>query len=367
MVGAAQMGLTSVGIDVNPLATFAARAKLWPLRRKEVDACRRFRASYRAALSRAVPWPTPALSIAGKVFEPVVRETLQKLRTVIEKESDSEAVRDFLHMAWLSILQDVGSYFKEGNGIKYRNKKRLPTGYIRRQDGVWQMDRFGCDQAAFAASAFEAKLNQMLGDLHIWQSGTWHEQRVIEGDSLYETQNLAPQSFDSVIFSPPYANRFDYFESQKVELWFGGFVSSYDDMLALRKRSIRSHLGAALDSAPSVLPEVEELVAMLDPNSYAVRMRVPSLIRGYFSDMHSILASCRGVLKFGGSCYIVVGNSAYAGVIFPSDTLIARIGRAVGFDSATVIPVRHLTVSPQQRIDLSDYTHMMRESVVVLS
>ena len=174
-------------------------------------------------------------------------------------------------------------------------------------------------------------------------------------------------SFDSVIFSPPYVNRFDYVESQKVELWFGGFVDGYDAMLALRKRSLRSHLGAALERPVLSLPEVEDLIARMDPASYALRSRVPALLRGYFSDMADILRHCRRVLDAGGRCFVVVGNSAYGGVIIPTDALIARLGFAAGFGAAAVVPVRHLTVAPQQRNELRGREGLMRESIVVLS
>ena len=207
----------------------------------------------------------------------------------------------------------------------------------------------------------------MLTDVPAWRTGQWRRQRVIEGDALEAIGPLGAGSFDSVIFSPPYANRFDYFESQKVELWFGGFVDSYDAMLALRKRSLRSHLGAALDGPVLLLPELEDLIGRMDPRSSAVRMRVPALLRGYFSDMAAVLRRCYRALGPGGRCFVVVGNSAYGGVIIPTDSLTARLGLAAGFEGAAVVPVRHLTVAPQQRVELRGREALMRESVVVLS
>jgi site-specific DNA-methyltransferase (adenine-specific) len=47
--------------------------------------------------------------------------------------------------------------------------------------------------------------------------------------------------------------------------------------------------------------------------------------------------------------------------------VIARLGLAAGFDEAAVVPVRHLTVAPQQRNDLRGREGSMRESIVVLS
>jgi hypothetical protein len=367
MVGAAQHCRTAVGIDVNPLAAFVSRVKLSPLNDADVTAAHGFLRYFETAVGRMEPWPVPALRIAPKVFEPGILDAVLRLRALIEDRATSPAQQRFLLLAWLSILQDVGSYFKEGNGIKYRNRKRRPGGYVVRPDGLWQRERFGADQAAFVRARFRVKLTEMLADVAAWEQGRWQGQRVVEGNALEEMADLAPSSFDSVVFSPPYANRFDYFESQKVELWFGGFVDSYDSLLRLRKRSLRSHLGAALDGPIIDLPELDEILARMDPASSAVRMRVPTLLRGYFSDMAEVLRRCRAVLVPGGQCCVVVGNSAYGGVIVPTDELVARLGRAAGFDAAAVLPVRHLTVAPQQRNELRGREDLMRESVVVLT
>ncbi|HVW30912.1 MAG TPA: SAM-dependent methyltransferase, partial [Acidimicrobiia bacterium] len=222
--------------------------------------------------------------------------------------------------------------------------------------------------AAFVVGAFTARLEAMLADTDRWRDGRWDAQHVIDGSALDELAALEPASFDDIVFSPPYANRFDYCESQKVELWFGGFVDSYADLAALRKRSLRSHLGAALDR-PLVAPppELEALIGLIDPASYAGRARIPALLRGYCSDLAVVLAGCRRVLVPGGRCVVVVGNSAYGGVIVPVDALVARLGLAAGFDRAEVVPVRHLTVAPQQRRALTGRERWMRESLVVLA
>jgi site-specific DNA-methyltransferase (adenine-specific) len=364
MVGAAQQSRSSVGIDVNPLAAFVAKVKLSPLALRDIETVERFLDGFEVKLDKIHPWHVPALRIARKVFEPDVLDTVLRLRALIEMQESSKPVRDFLLLCWLTILQDVGSYFKEGNGIKYRNRKRLKTGYVQRPNGEWQLQRFGADQSGFVKATYKRKLREMMTDVSIWQLGTWSDQTVIHGNALEEAQQLEEESFDSVIFSPPYANRFDYFESMKVELWFGGFVESYQDMIDLRKRSLRSHLGAALDNKPSALPEIEALIGLIDPNSYAVRMRVPALIRGYFDDLARILQRCRTLLKPGGMCHVVVGNSAYGGVIIPTDSLTARLGLDAGFDNAAVVPVRHLTVAPQQRNELRGRVAYMRESIV---
>ena len=177
---------------------------------------------------------------------------------------------------------------------------------------------------------------------------------------------LEPQIFKSILFSPPYANRFDYFESMKVELWFGGFVDSYESIGRLRKASLRSHLGADLRRAHQPIPILESLIDLMDRGASSWRMGVPDLLRGYFDDMRITIKHCRSFLG-DGKCFIVVGNSAFAGVIIPTDAILANIALACGFNRAEILVARHLTVAPQQRNQLINLEGSMRESILVLS
>jgi site-specific DNA-methyltransferase (adenine-specific) len=367
LLGAAQRGHTSAGIDINPLAAFAARVKLSPLPLPHLRAARAFADGLLTRVAEATPWPAPRLGIAAKVFEPDILDMLLRIRATIETGfAGEQAIRDFLHLAWVAVLERVGSYFKEGNGIKYRNRQRLRTGYVRRPDGQWQRERFGPDQAKFVLDSYLGHLRMMLQDTRHWRTGRWRDQTVIEGNVLKMDRLLAGRKFNSIVFSPPYANRFDYFESMKVELWFGGFVDSYEAVRRLRKNSLRSHLGADLGRPSEPVEPLEPLIDRMDRGASSWRMGVPDLLRGYFDDMRTTLRHCRRLLT-GGRCFIVVGNSAFAGVIIPTDVLLAQLGVECGFNSAEILVTRHLTVAPQQRRRLSGLEEHMRESVVVLS
>lgn len=367
LLGAAQSGYTSVGIDVNPLAVFAARVKLSPLSKAQICDIRTFINDLALQIDRAKPWAVPGLSIANKVFEPVILDALLRIRALIEHEFQSDkGSRDFLHLAWIAILERVGSYFKEGNGIKYRNRKRLKTGYVLRPEGQWQQDRFGADQRKYVLDAFTSHSLMMIQDTKYWRKGRWRDQTVIEGNVLEMDQLLPRRKFNSIIFSPPYANRFDYFESMKVELWFGGFVDSYEANTRLRKLSFRSHLGADLNRSHEKIKTLECLLDLMDRDASSWGMGVPDLLRGYFDDMRLTLSHCRKVLP-DGQCHVVVGNSAFAGVIIPTDVLLAKLALESGFKKAEILVTRHLTVAPQQRSLLANLEDNMRESVVVLS
>lgn len=364
LVGAAQRNKSSFGIDLNPLATFVAQVKLHPLSLSELSDVEHFASSLSALdLDTDVCNLIPDTQIAHKVFEPRILTCILNLKRHIHGYPSSAATRNFLLLAWIGILEKVGSYFKEGNGIKYRNALRRPGKYIRRQEG-WQLQRFGSDQKSYVLSSYLEHVRNMLLDAGAWTTMLGRGE-VSNGNAL-ELSTLVPGKFDSIVFSPPYANRFDYFESMKVELWFGGFVESQADLQSLRKSSLRSHLGADMKRESVVLPELEALISDMDRQSSSWRMGVPELLRGYFSDMVEVLRQCREKLTDNGICHVVVGNSAFAGVIIPSDSLTARAAELAGFGETEIWVTRHLTVAPQQRTALAGFEHFMRESIVVL-
>ena len=94
--------------------------------------------------------------------------------------------------------------------------------------------------------------------------------------------------------------------------------------------------------------------------------KIPTVIAGYFDDMELLLENLFLKTKNGGRVAIVVGNSAYAGIVIPSDLLIAEIGKKVGFEVEKIIVTRHLTTSSQQRKYLLDVMEFMRESIIIL-
>src|SRR5262245_52506297 len=74
LVGAAEASHAAVGIDINPLAVFAARVKLSPLSLSELRAVHAFADRLSKQVKSASPWPAPGLAIAHKVFEPDILE-----------------------------------------------------------------------------------------------------------------------------------------------------------------------------------------------------------------------------------------------------------------------------------------------------
>ncbi len=110
---------------------------------------------------------------------------------------------------------------------------------------------------------------------------------------------------------------------------------------------------------------LERLICLFDPTRLW-NNKIPNVVRGYFDDMYTLLSKLYRQTVKKGFVGIVVGNSAYSGVIIPTDILIAEIAKEAGFKIKSVFVTRHLTTSSQQKQKLDYLKNYLRESIVVL-
>ncbi len=366
LLESARSGVQSFGIDLNPLATFVATVKTKSYSHRDSS---NFVQLYRESLKKYRDFeaaPRPGYPLLSKLFLPQSLNTLLRIRSYIESKRSMERSYELLVLAWLSILEDASNAFKEGNGLKYKNKKRKPGRYETIPDRVWIPKYFGRSVREFVERLWISKCEQIAQDLSTQHLSKWSAPIIRTSSCLDGGALDFGRPIDLAIFSPPYANRFDYFEAFKIELWMGGFVSSQSQMGSLRRQSVRNNLAAARFKSESTWAPLVPFLDVMDSSASSVRMGIKQALKGYFEDMRKLLRGLRSVLTKRGTVAIVVGNSAYARSIVPSDALIARLAEEESYKLTRIDVARHLHVSSQQRATLSSLERYMRESVVVL-
>lgn len=354
--------IESIGIDINPLSTFISTIKTQYYEKNDVE---NIKNTLKCIEKNDAPkeFEKPKLSIIDKAFNSQIILALLELRKKIKRIEDSR-IRDFLFMAYLSILERVSNTYKEGNGIKYKFTKRTKHGYIHIPQERWETEKLPHDKIKFVYDAFAEKVVEMLEDLKIL-IGNNTTANAHNYDATNLTQ-IVDKGVSLCVFSPPYCNCFDYFEIFKIELWMGEFVKDYSELKEMRRKSIRSNTNADLTRGYEKIDFVEKVMEII-PNSKLWSEKVKSVIRGYFSDMTSALREIFKVLEKDGRCVIIVGNSAYGGVLIPTDLLLAKIGARIGFTVDCIKVARHLTTSSQQKKSLKPIKGYLRESLVCLS
>lgn len=340
-----------VGFEINPFSTFLAKVKTRNYNQSDLNQF----AKISKKIIKIKPKDNlkkPELSIIDKLFSKKVLDFLLTLKLEINKISNKK-VRDLLFLAYLGMLEEVSNHRKAGNGLKMR--KTIKT--INRD-------------ITFAKELFLKSISEIEKDLPfaINISNTKLEPKIIEHSSLNMNKYVKPNSVKGVIFSPPYANCFDYTEIYKVELWMGDFVKKYSELKELRHRSIRSHLNGYVveqDSKASSLPELNELIEILG-NLPLWDKRIPKMINGYFTDMFTVLDQIYASLKKGGFCTIIVSNSAYGGVVVPTDLLLTKYAQQIGFKPLKIDVARFIITSSQQYRQTEKYKKYLRESIIHL-
>ena len=154
-----------------------------------------------------------------------------------------------------------------------------------------------------------------------------------------------------------------------MELWFGGFVNSYDDLKELRKKTLRSHLNGDLSLQDINTMKISEVLQKLLDSLATKKLwdkRIPSMLRLYYLDMFSVIEQCYAALEEEGFCSIVVGNSSYGGVVFPTDLILAEYAQKIGFKVDKIEVDRYIITSSQQYESTKEYGKYLRESVVCL-
>lgn len=365
LVEASLQGYNSFGIDVNPMSSFVADTKVKRYTTREIESIK----SHMDFIEKGLPLQMKDFDVdedlsleyrwkyLRKYFQKIYLEDLKFIVEYVESIKETK-IRNFFLTACLAVTEEISDRRRDGNGLK-----KAPS------------------KIQSVASKYKLQVDQMLSDVINYPIPSNGEGKVISSTAveLSEHAQLFSKKTNKVpgviIFSPPYANSFDYFESYKMELHLGGFVNSSSDMKELRNKAVHSFIKSSKDQ-PKVewfidemaleiersIPEKEKRTGKVDSRT----RKVPALIRGYFYDMGKVLKACSDTLPNGKRTYIVVDQSAYLGKIVPTDLFLAKIAEKYGFVVEKIIVCRKAKTSAQQYKLYPYLENTLRESIVVL-
>lgn len=355
-------GLSTYGIDVNPIALFVSKVENKNYYTEDDIALEQALEDF-ILVSRDTIVRTTDFSLATKYFNADILQALLQIKEYINSLID-EKIRDIFFLSWLSIIESVSNVKKEGNGLKYKNRKRLKKGYENIPIKEWEDNHFPKDRFNFVLDKISSNVKLIIEDVKISNFDA-PEPKLFFGSSIDKVSEIG-EPIELTIFSPPYVNFFDYFEIHKTELWLGDFIQTQEELRILKKTGLRSNASATVSKSISNGNEsVERIITQLKQKKLWSN-KILDVVAGYFDDMESLLRNILNITTENGRVVIVVGNSAYAGIMVPTDLLLAEIGEKLGYVVDEIIVTRHLTTSSQQRQSLESVMGFMRESIIVL-
>ena len=344
-------GYSTLGLDVNPMSAFLTNSKIDHYTGEDLCTAENFLREF--AFFRELEWGGKYTELE-KYFQPQLFRQLLRIREYLNALPECKG-KNILTVAFLAILEDCSDRKRDGNGLR-----KSPTNI---EDAI---------------EYFGQKTCQILKDIQ-------HTVPITgaTGYGVYDTAfHLCEQVEDhysglpvgAIIFSPPYPNSFDYFESYKLELVLGNFVNSIQEIGALRKKAIRSFVGVEEQQhcdlyIDEIAREIEKVIPLKEKETGkkdARTRKVPDMLRGYFVDMRQVLAQCAQSLAAGKRTYIVIDQSAYMGKVVPTDLLLAYLGEQVGFQVGEIMVCKTARTSTQQLIKYPYLKNQLRGSIVEL-
>lgn len=345
-------GHKSIGIEVNPFTSFLSDVKT---RNANVDHLKTLGA--KLANSSQKGSPSPLVGFSTFSWKKGLDKWLFKKSILnsfeggwqFTKQIPSSNIRKLLRLALISAAMQNCNATRDGKCLRYRESWKTKT---------------------FDKASFSQDLISMLSQISLDIEEKRIEQKpvIVNGDCrviLKSSKKIKP--FKLCVTSPPYLNTFDYTDIYRPELFLGKFVDNNKELRHLRLNTVRSHIQVNWNRP--TMKEFGELYSssmkhIEENNEDLMDKKIPLMIQAYFEDMFNILKSLKAHAAEDAQVWIVVSNSAYAGLEVPVDLIIGEIGSRAGWYLKEIGVLRY--IRRRKTNHSANITHL-RESVIIFS
>jgi hypothetical protein len=318
------IGINCVGVEAHPLVARICKAKLlWECDPNKIR-------SFAAQVLKCAHGQNPDLSVYPRLiqrsFDEEALATLDSLKSAWSSLQDASPESELVWLALTSVLRPAS---KAGTAqwqyiLPNKTKKNVMRPLI----------------------AFKQQIETIMSDIRWMQARAKHSRaEVIIGDAR-DFASAAPQKFDAVITSPPYANNYDYADALRFEMTFWGDVTGWGDIhetvrkyliVSSSQHSSRERLrGSDLLESDSVEPIRNELAIVMEKlakvrETHGGKKHYHTMIGAYCRDISLVLRQLRIACKPGSRMCWVIGDSAPYGIYCPIEKWIAELAIAAGF------------------------------------
>lgn len=151
------------------------------------------------------------------------------------------------------------------------------------------------------------------------------------------------QQYDSIITSPPYANRMSYIRELRPYMFWLGYLAKARDAGELDWEAIGGTWGIAtsrlIDWRPNGNYQSDSLLKIVNDIAGSSDI-LANYVHKYIEDMFTHFCSIRQVLKPGAKVFYIVGNSKFYDTLVPVQELYADMLARIGFDTIEIAVVR---------------------------
>ncbi|MCD4823736.1 MAG: site-specific DNA-methyltransferase [Phycisphaerae bacterium] len=287
------------------------------------------------------------LRITKGAFSPESELAIE--RYLAEIQTQDTNVRLVLQFAVMCILESISYTRKDGQYLRWDSRSGRRVG-----------KRPFCKGPILAFDeAISAKIEQIALDI----SGKCRQPSLFTnsepkntgavdlrtGSCLDILPSLPENSFDAVVTSPPYCNRYDYTRTYALELAMIGVGE--EKLKSLRQTMLsctvenreKQGLGKKLDTKlwEEIMRTVDDQKVLSRVTRYLDRCReekvlnnngIPRMVHNYFKELALVIFECGRVLKPGSPFVMVNDNVRYQGAHIPVDLILSDFAKSAGFE-----------------------------------
>lgn len=370
LVECKKLGLQSIGVEANPMASFASKVKTdWRVNPKRLDEGAQIIAErvWRKLKDQGIGDDTPPLfRTARKPRAPLESLPPAAMRLILRGSISPLP----LHKT-LVLIGEIDN--APDKNLRGHYRLALASALVT---GIGNL-HFGPEVGISAPKPDVSVVDPWLRNVRtmaedIVQAPPSRDVKalVLHGDSRHLGQFLVPGSVDAVITSPPYPNEKDYSRTTRLESVVLGLIREKADLRSFKKNMIRSNTRGVYredddDSHVIGNTEIQRIAREIEARRIELKKdsgferlyaRVTKL---YFGGMRQHLSALRPVLRPGARLAYVVGDQAsYLRVMIRTGQILADIAESLGYRVMNIdlFRTRLATATREQ----------LREEVVVL-
>jgi len=364
LFAAGEMGLRAEGIELLPIGQQVISTKQtidWEVAAEDIKVLSHWK--------NKLPWHKiknapliNELRITQGAYPAKTKALLEQYLVAIETESPS--VRKVLLFALLSILERISFTRKDGQYLRWDYRSGRCAGKKQFDKGkILAFDEAIC-----------SKLHEIVTDLEsesapatLFATERTRAEIVLHGGSCLKIlPTLAASSFEAIVTSPPYCNRYDYTRTYALELALLGVDE--EGLVALRQEMLSCTVENRAKDLLAMNGKWKDAIAAADNHrllqailSYLNDLReakqlnnsgIPRMVRGYFYEMACVVAECARVLKPGAPLIMVNDNVRYAGACVSVDVILSDFASALGFEVEKILVLPNNKGNSSQQMGL---------------
>ena len=339
------LGIKSTGIEVMPignLLAYSIAAASNGIQRSDLLETTRQLNEVLSAQQYNEEFSFPHLPITQMAFPDHTERDLAKVREFLDSIQDSN-LRIVLTLACVSVLEEISFTRKDGQFLRWDP-----------QSGRDVKPKLHKQSLPSLSEAVNRRVGEIVEDLEfLKRKYQGIVPNLIAGSCLDELQLLPISSFDTIITSPPYANRYDYTRTYALELAFLGYdverlkslrqalLSATVENRSKRKQLVREYGQLATVQQAFAMadeqPALQEVLGLLTQEAHKLSNRnVISLVQNYFTEMALVVLEMGRIVQPGGNVFMVNDNVRYHGQEVPVDLILADFAEQSGFQCEAI-------------------------------